>query len=773
MSAVFHRPPRDYPPLLGPRELPVPLPPPSDDAIRISWMQGLLPLIGSLGMVGFALIYPNRLFLYVSIGMVAASVFASVGVIASQKRQSKRQARRQRERYAAFLDRTERTLRDAAEEQRRVSERLYPEPARLAALLRSRPWLWERRPHDGDFLTVRLGLGDVPALLQPALEEEAAGDPEAHLEERRQAIAAQHRLLDRMPIEVGLGAAPVVCLAGPRRRGRALCRAVLAQLAAKRAPDDLRVLAFFDEADTHEWEFLKWLPHLRESGPADTPDGSPAVLLASSVEDLGQLLEEQVAPRTDQLRALAQTTYGDEQTRVSAPHLVVVVDGLRPDAPAMELPLLRELLVKAAGLNASVLCLLDDAADEPSESAALVRLRELGPASLRLSGPGGARLEAFAPDELSPEAADELARALAPQRLDDRSAIRSLGDTVRLVDLLALPQAEALDVEHAWRPRPRADLLRVPIGLDGAGQPVVLDLKEAAAGGLGPHGLIVGATGSGKSELLRSLVSGLAATHSPELLNFVFVDFKGGAAFADLSALPHVAGMITNLQSDLTMVDRMREALTGEQERRQRLLREAGNLDGIAAYQMARAIRPELAPMPYLLVIVDEFGELLASRPEFTELFAALGRVGRSLGHPHPVLDPAPGRGPDPQPRGPPALPDLPAHVQRRRVEDGDRDRRRAPPAADPRRRLPEGRHERLHPLQVRPRDRRGPQPDRGRPAGRGAGLRHDEAGRQGRRARSPARSSPTWTSWSPRWPRAAATTRRRTRCGCRRSSRR
>src|SRR3954452_7324273 len=126
LSAVFHRPPRDYPPMLGPRELQVPLPPPSDDAIRISWVQGLLPLLGSLGMVGFALIYPNRLFLYVSIGMVAASVLASVGVIASQKRHSKRQARRQRASYAGFLDRTERTLRDAGEQQRLVGERLYP-----------------------------------------------------------------------------------------------------------------------------------------------------------------------------------------------------------------------------------------------------------------------------------------------------------------------------------------------------------------------------------------------------------------------------------------------------------------------------------------------------------------------------------------------------------------------------------------------------------------------------------------------------------------------
>jgi DNA segregation ATPase FtsK/SpoIIIE, S-DNA-T family len=149
---------------------------------------------------------------------------------------------------------------------------------------------------------------------------------------------------------------------------------------------------------------------------------------------------------------------------------------------------------------------------------------------------------------------------------------------------------------------------------------------------MGPHGILVGATGSGKSELLRSLVAGLAATHEPESLAFVLVDYKGGAAFAELARLPHTAGLITNLQSDLTLVDRMRDALVGEQERRQSLLRQAGDLDDIVAYRARREADPSLPPMPNLLVIVDEFAELLAARPEFIDLFVSLGRVGRSLG---------------------------------------------------------------------------------------------------------------------------------------------
>ncbi len=223
-----------------------------------------------------------------------------------------------------------------------------------------------------------------------------------------------------------------------------------------------------------------------------------------------------------------------------------------------------------------------------------------------------------------------MARTLTPLKLaEGGDGERGLGTAVRLSELPG-------GLERQWDSLPpgrrRADSLRVPIGRSADGDVLELDLKQAAEGGMGPHGVLVGATGSGKSELLRSLVGGLAARHAPEELAFVLVDYKGGAAFAELSRLPHVAGLITNLQRDLSLVDRMHSALIGEQERRQTMLREAGNLDDIVAYQARRDADPSIPPMPDLLVIVDEFAELLAARPEFIDLFVGLGRVGRSLG---------------------------------------------------------------------------------------------------------------------------------------------
>ncbi|CAN5409008.1 type VII secretion system ESX-4 FtsK/SpoIIIE family ATPase EccC4 [soil metagenome] len=171
--------------------------------------------------------------------------------------------------------------------------------------------------------------------------------------------------------------------------------------------------------------------------------------------------------------------------------------------------------------------------------------------------------------------------------------------------------------------------LRVPLGVHDGGASLYLDIKEAALGGVGPHGLCLGATGSGKSELLRTIALGMIALHSPEQLNLILVDFKGGATFLGLDRAPHVTAVITNLADEAYLVDRMQDALAGEIQRRQQLLRDAGNLAGVDAYNDPGGGRPTL---PALFVIVDEFAELLHRQPDFIDTFVAIGRLGRSLG---------------------------------------------------------------------------------------------------------------------------------------------
>ena len=166
-----------------------------------------------------------------------------------------------------------------------------------------------------------------------------------------------------------------------------------------------------------------------------------------------------------------------------------------------------------------------------------------------------------------------------------------------------------------------SELRGITIGTTN-GEPVELDIREAAQGGIGPHGLCVGATGSGKSELLRTIAVGMIARYSPAAVNLILIDFKGGATFLEFARAPHTTAVVTNLDEEAHLVTRMREALTGEIDRRQRLLRAAGNLSSAN----------ELPDLPTLFIIVDEFSELLSRHPEFADVFVAVGRLGRSLG---------------------------------------------------------------------------------------------------------------------------------------------
>ena len=350
------------------------------------------------------------------------------------------------------------------------------------------------------------------------------------------------------------------------------------------------------------------------------------------------MLAQQIKPEVDRRRRLLEEAGNNAQaeqmqsSRVVLPHLVIVLDGFSPTASLEALPELEGLLNESPLLGITTICLVDEIKQEPAQVQARILLARTGGLDFQELRYGGRRLEGLIPDALDIEHCERIARNIAPITLAEAGAQQDISADVRLLDLLELPAADTLDPMLAWQPQERADMLRVPLGQRADGRLIYLDLKEAADRGMGPHGLIVGATGSGKSELLRTLVTALAIKHDPQTLNFVLVDFKGGASFADFEALPHVAGIITNLQTDISLVDRVYSSLLGEQQRRQNMLHDAGNLDNIKQYQAMWQAHPEMEAMPHLVIIVDEFAELIAARPDFLDLFVTMGRVGRSLG---------------------------------------------------------------------------------------------------------------------------------------------
>jgi len=296
-------------------------------------------------------------------------------------------------------------------------------------------------------------------------------------------------------------------------------------------------------------------------------------------------LVDALGPARMTYRSLADATAACGNDDATSPHVVVVVDDGR--APVLEQPLV----------------------DGPR---------------LQLALDGDTR-----PDGLTQPQASVCARRLAPYR--DVGVARHSSITGWL-ELMGLTDPHSIEPARQWRPSADRQRLRVPIGVTEAGDTVMLDIKEAAQNGMGPHGLCVGATGSGKSEFLRTLVLGMIAAHPPDVVNLVLVDFKGGATFLGLDRVRHVSAIITNLSDEAHLVARMQDALAGEMNRRQELLRAAGLFANVADYERARRQGNAMPPLPALFIVVDEFSELLSQHPEFAELFVAIGRLGRSLG---------------------------------------------------------------------------------------------------------------------------------------------
>ncbi|MFZ0872980.1 MAG: type VII secretion protein EccCa, partial [Pseudonocardiaceae bacterium] len=554
----------------------------------------------------------NPLFLMFPIMMVVSTV----GMFAGGGRggQAKAEMNADRKDYLRYLGQMRERAREAAQEQRAALEWSHPDPAALWSIASSRR-MWERRGGDLDFCTVRICRGSqrlATRLVAPQTGPVDELEPITTLALRQ--FVRAHSIVPELPIAISVRGFAAIGISGDPAASRGLARSMVAQLATFHTPDDLLVAVVTTGRAKMDWEWAKWLPHAQH--PSRVDGAGQLRMMAGSLARIEELLAERLRDRPRFSRSAPPPGEG--------PHILIVVDGGEVTGA--------EQIILEEGVAGVTLLDLSKSLGTLTSRRGLQLAIEGG----QIGASGATGIEFFgAPDSLAVAEAEGVARALSPYRLgaaESHSEDAPLLGNTGLLGLLGLPEdPHAFDVAQAWRPRPVRDRLRVPIGLGEFGQPVELDIKEAAEGGMGPHGLCVGATGSGKSEFLRTLVLGLIATHSSAALNLVLVDFKGGATFLGMEHAPHVAAVITNLADDLTQVARMHDALAGEMNRRQELLRTAGNFANVKDYEKARDNGADLDPLPALFIVIDEFSELLAQRPEFIDLFVAIGRLGRSL----------------------------------------------------------------------------------------------------------------------------------------------
>jgi S-DNA-T family DNA segregation ATPase FtsK/SpoIIIE len=581
----------------------------------------IAPIAGAGTGLVFVIAYRQTLALLIVMGAaIGIGVLVSVATAVAQALTNRRQRLDNRRRYLDYLAAVETEIRSLIATQEERESLLFPDEDGLLELALRRERVFERRPGDPDWLEVRAGAGALPPAARVTLQDidPLGPQPEPDLLAAGQSLVDRFQAREHAPVPVPLRDAGTLVLRGLPAVARGVARSLVLQAAVFHPPDDLGIAVLTEDATTAQaWDWIKWLPHARLTTTTADGDPGPEPAVAVAATEADGLLRDLLGSR-----------------EASGRHLLVIIDGWTPQGTLARLAAVRSVMRDGPRMGVTVLCTVASPADEPGELRTRLALEPDGSAVVEVVGEAITRSPRFTAEPLREPVAVAIARRLTPLRVarDGEEVPRgAVPATSSLLDALHLGPARQIDVGRGWR-RAQDSLLRAPVGVGTEGETVELDLKELSQGGMGPHGMLIGATGSGKSELLRTLVAGLAATHPPDLLAFVLVDFKGGAAFQPMARLPHVAGIVTNLEDDPTMVERFRLAVEGEMVRRQSLFKSAGSVPDIRAYHRRRSTEPRLEPLPHLWLVVDELAELLTAHPEFDQFFEGVARLGRALG---------------------------------------------------------------------------------------------------------------------------------------------
>jgi S-DNA-T family DNA segregation ATPase FtsK/SpoIIIE len=576
-----NRPPRlsVVDPAAAAREIAFPAEPQKRAPARLPLIATVAPLVAGIALAGVMRRPEYLLFTVLSPLMMAAQWAADrVG--------HRRAARAEAATYESAVTAAREALDNALAGELADREAWAPGPATVAEIaLTPTNRLWERRRGDADFTVLRVGAGTVFAATKPS------------------AVNLDRPTLAGAPVALTLSAAGVLGVAGPRQHVVALAHCLLTQLAALHSPRDVAIVVLAEPTTADEWRWTRWLPHLR---PAD---GTRSQALVGADQPT-------VTTRVAELNALISARQGARNDEPLPRCVVVLIDGAYR---LRSTPGLAEALRNGPSASVLAVCLEADAARLPEECGAVVRFSDDASGRLELSVGGADVVHDVIADGLDATQAERVARALAP--LSDQSpglAAAALPDAVRWLDAVELAgSVDRLTTELSARWRARVGTTAATLGIDAGG---VFGIDIARDG---PHALVAGTTGSGKSELLQTLVASLSVSNRPDELTFVLVDYKGGAAFGACAALPHTVGLVTDLDGNLA--ERALVSLTAELKRRETLFATARAVD-IDAY---RAGGRALAR---LVIVVDEFASLAEELPDFVGGLVGIAQRGRSLG---------------------------------------------------------------------------------------------------------------------------------------------
>ena len=529
-----------------------------------------------------------------------------------------------KEEYKQYIQKKEESILKILDRDKQILNRTYSSIEEcIEIIVNNKERLWERQITDEDFLTVRLGIGDVPSKIRVNCQLDEGVDEGSEPYELMMRCIEKAKIMKNAPLTLSLKDKrfSAIIYQNEKLKYRYI-QNILLQLVTFQSYDQLKFVFLLKDNVEGKWDFVKTLPHLWNTSKELRFFGDDK----NSINEIVQSIEPEVNKR------IKKKEDGNE-VLLYQPYYLIIVDDYKN---VEDIGIIKEILGCGKNIGFSILFLTDSMLKLPNECQTFVGIEEKRGVLFEKKNPSKSKIE-FITSTADTVFFDKIGRILSDIviKVDDEKELQ-LPTSYTFLEMYNVGNINQLNINKRWREHDTTMSLDAPIGIDGSGRKVSLDIHEKFHG---PHGLIAGSTGSGKSEFIITYILSLAVNFHPDDVTFVLIDYKGGGLAGAFERpdvkLPHLVGTITNI--DKSSLQRSLESIQSELKRRQVEFNEAKFITGestidIYKYQKYYHNGVLKKPLSHLFIICDEFAELKQQEPDFMDELISVARIGRSLG---------------------------------------------------------------------------------------------------------------------------------------------